>query len=242
MQRYVLGPHVRACVSDDGAVLMDLEQGTYIGFDPDQVRLICSLVDGLTADVSSVEPSAAARALVKSLDERGLVAEADIAIQSQPLSFPERAPTSVRTPHSELVAWDETLERRIRISNVVAFVGALSTAFVLMRFCSFWRIVRRVTTRRGTAESAGTTFDCSRARELISAYVHIRLFVFAPKARCLLDSLTMLEYLASYGLYPDWVIGVQINPFASHSWLQYDGFVLNGTPHYVRAYMPILVT
>jgi hypothetical protein len=38
-----------------------------------------------------------------------------------------------------------------------------------------------------------------------------------------------------------WIVAVKVHPFGAHSWLQYQGYVLNGTPTYVRAYTPILV-
>jgi hypothetical protein len=38
----------------------------------------------------------------------------------------------------------------------------------------------------------------------------------------------------------DLLIGVRIQPFVAHSWVQTQGFALNGLPEYLGAYTPIL--
>jgi hypothetical protein len=128
--------------------------------------------------------------------------------------------------------------RHIRVGHVFRFVQSLLTAALLLKCSSFSRLVARMRARRA---STGAEPDVAVVRELLSAFYHIRTVFYRPKARCLLDSLVLLEFMAHYGQTPLWVVGVQITPFASHSWLQHGRTVLNGTPAYVRAYTPILV-
>ncbi len=51
----------------------------------------------------------------------------------------------------------------------------------------------------------GRPFDAEVARKLLSAYTHLRPFLYGQKGRCLLDSLALLEFLARDGVYPTWV-------------------------------------
>jgi hypothetical protein len=139
----------------------------------------------------------------------------------------------------ELIPWEQMPWRHIRLGHVLRFLQSLVTALLLLRCRRFAAIVSRL--RRRRARNASCPICVETLRALVSAFFHIRAFCYAPKARCLLDSLTLLEFLAHYDQYPRWVVGVQIVPFGSHAWVQHESCVLNGTPDYVRAYTPILV-
>jgi len=56
----------------------------------------------------------------------------------------------------------------------------------------------------------------------------------------MLHSLALVEFLARYRLYPDWVFGVQTQPFKAHCWLQYGSLVLNDKPTRLHELTPIL--
>ncbi len=68
----------------------------------------------------------------------------------------------------------------------------------------------------------------------------MRVFLFTSKSECLFDSLTLLNFLARYGIFPDWVFGVQARPFAAHCWVQLDEIVFNDTVEHVGGYTPIM--
>jgi hypothetical protein len=51
----------------------------------------------------------------------------------------------------------------------------------------------------------------------------------------------LLHYLAPLGIFPEWVFGVQADPFLAHCWVQQAGFVFNDQPDRVRAFSPIMV-
>jgi len=128
--------------------------------------------------------------------------------------------------------------RHIGVGHVIAFIRALLMAVYLTRFKSFAAIVARFdrSRRRNTGE-----FDLERAGALLSAYHYIRTWTFARAGRCLLDSIALVEFLRIYGVHASWVVGVQLRPFSAHSWVQHERWVLNGTPAFVREYMPIIV-
>jgi hypothetical protein len=231
-------------VSDDGAVFLDLESDAYSFVERDQALALSFVVEGWPqADIlegeysvdhlRSIEDGAAE--LARILCEGGLLTPATERLVKEREAVP-RLPQA----DSELIAWCDMSPRHVRPVHVFRFLRSVATAALLLRFRRFSRVVGRIRSRRNPAARMPCSFDMEAARKLMSAYTHIRPFVYGQKSRCLLDSLTLLEFLACDGVYPAWVIGVQVHPFGSHSWLQHQSYVLNGTPAYVRAYTPIL--
>jgi hypothetical protein len=70
------------------------------------------------------------------------------------------------------------------------------------------------------------TFDVERARELVAVFHALRLF-FPVNYLCLYDSLALLEFLARYDVFPTWVFGVRLEPWAAHCWVQEAGVTFN---------------
>lgn len=58
---------------------------------------------------------------------------------------------------------------------------------------------------------------------------------------CLIDSLSMVRFLAKRGLPSCLVMGIACDPFSAHAWVQYGPLVLNETVGVAQAYVPIKV-
>jgi len=74
-----------------------------------------------------------------------------------------------------------------------------------------------------------------------SAFERLRPLVFTAQEKCLYDSLALMAFLASEGLFPRWIIGVKTGPFGAHAWVQSGHTVLSDQHEYVRRFQPILV-
>ena len=74
---------------------------------------------------------------------------------------------------------------------------------------------------------------------LVSRFQRARSFV-PIKPICLQDSLALREWLARRGAGAALVLGVRLDPFAAHSWIQLGDMVLNDSADRVSAYTPIL--
>jgi hypothetical protein len=69
-----------------------------------------------------------------------------------------------------------------------------------------------------------------------------RLRLFYPRSYlCLFDSLALIHFLARFDVYPDWVFGVNADPFEAHCWVQAGNVVLNDTVARVSGFTPIMV-
>lgn len=58
---------------------------------------------------------------------------------------------------------------------------------------------------------------------------------------CLIDSLSMVRFLAKRGLHAHLVMGVACDPFSAHAWVQHGSLVLNETVGTAQAHVPIRV-
>ena len=74
----------------------------------------------------------------------------------------------------------------------------------------------------------------------MTAYFILRQNFFSVVDACLRDSMTVVEFLARYDMYPKWVFGVTMNPFTAHSWVQAGSIVINDSVDHVNRFTPIL--
>lgn len=81
---------------------------------------------------------------------------------------------------------------------------------------------------RQRLSDAATTFNRVRP------YVPIKMC-------CLIDSLSMVRFLAKRGLRAHLVMGVACDPFSAHAWVQHGPLVLNETVGTAQTYIPIRV-
>jgi hypothetical protein len=103
----------------------------------------------------------------------------------------------------------------------------------------FPSIVELVRARKRRNADPARPFDFERAHSLSAVFASLRLF-FPRPYQCLFDSLALINLLARFRLYPDWVFGVIAEPFEAHCWVQAGGVVLNDTIKRVSAFTPIM--
>lgn len=100
-------------------------------------------------------------------------------------------------------------------------------------------LVERLRRRKALAGQSGRPFDRERAGRLALVARELRPW-FDEKPDCTIDALIVIEFFARYGLYPDWVFGVQANPLQAHCWVQQDDVVINDAVDVVSQFTPIM--
>lgn len=80
----------------------------------------------------------------------------------------------------------------------------------------------------------------SRLSHAAIEFMRARLYVPVEMV-CLLDSLSMVRFLANRGLHANIVFGVACDPFSAHCWVQTKNWVLNDTVGNTNAHTPIRV-
>jgi hypothetical protein len=82
----------------------------------------------------------------------------------------------------------------------------------------------------------------SEQQLLAAASAFNRLRPIVPiQTCCLIDSLSMIRFLAKRGLHSHLVMGVACDPFSAHAWAQQGSLVLNETLGAAQAHVPIRV-
>jgi hypothetical protein len=101
------------------------------------------------------------------------------------------------------------------------------------------RVLRRIGGRRRGFVLSTAIHDVTHVSRLIAIFKGLRP-LYPRSYLCLFDSLALLEFLASCGLFPQVVFGVIADPFQAHCWLQAGSLVLNDDLERVGKFTPIL--
>lgn len=127
---------------------------------------------------------------------------------------------------------------RLRPRDVTRFFISCTIALFRLRFTPIEATVRAIERRRLLAEGSAK-FDMSDARRLVRIYNRLRPFV-AGESMCLFDSLSLIEFLAAYSIFPKWVFAVRSDPWMAHCWVQFEAVAFNQHPDEARTYLPIM--
>ncbi|MEJ1962124.1 MAG: lasso peptide biosynthesis B2 protein [Gammaproteobacteria bacterium] len=229
--RHYLAPHVRACSVRGHVVLLDVKKDEYIGVSTDQSAALASAIAGWPRSELPVQTECEPSAIDSCLQE---FQQSGLIVSAPPSKCLGRDTPAV--PLSALI--DGYSEHRVPIAprDVILFAAACIRARVLLRLLSFEKVTRRVYLR---GAHAPVNLDLTRSR--VAVFRRLRPLLFTSKGECLFESLAMSEFLAFDRIFPLWVFGVDIAPFAAHCWLQAEDTVLNDTPEEVCRYTPILV-
>ncbi len=238
MARYALADHVFLCVSGEHLVLLDVKEDRYWALEASQTAGLAALVQGWPVKGpgevdEALSPSPDTAAALELLQSRGLLT------QNIPPGK-DATPVSAVTPAKDLISETEA-SAGARLGNWFVFLVSSAFAKFALRAWPFERVLSRIRRRKELlARDRGRT-DLERARKLVEAFGRYRIFLFSSKDECLYDSFALLEFLARYEIYPDWVFGVQTRPFVAHCWVQQDEVVFNDTVERVSGYTPIMV-
>ena len=187
------------------------------------------------AGASAEEPIDSPDSALELLSERGWLAE--LGPQGKAAS-----PVTVNMPDRELLTAPEPVNaaRHKAAVHLAEFLAGCLMARLLLWFRPLEKIVRRVQSRKAAGAVRQPVLDAVRARQLVAAFFHYRIFLFSSRNECLYDSLALVEYLARYDIFPQWIFAVRTRPFAAHCWIQQDGVVFNDTVEHVAGYTPIM--
>ncbi|HEY1129943.1 MAG TPA: lasso peptide biosynthesis B2 protein [Roseateles sp.] len=234
-RRYRLADHVRACVHDGHVILLDLRRDKYVGIAGDQQAALSEIIAGWPAEGGASDSSSAGCPLeswLHRLAAQHMLSDASTtAPPCAPLAEPLESldiECGVRPPR---IGWQRPMN--------LAWAFTIATYWI--KHLSLAEIESRIGLLRRPAGSGDWAASTAHLRDAVSSYTRLRPFVFTVHDQCLRDSLTLLRFLATEGLFAQWVIGVRTRPFAAHSWLQTGHVVLNDVREHVRTYTPILV-
>jgi hypothetical protein len=231
---YYIHRGVYVCQTEDSVILLDLHQDRYIGLDLVDGGLLDEHVQGWPTRQTSghIEiPRELAQKVISELVSNQLLTTNYECANPDATCRIERP---CETMHSRYC------DSKVTLGHLCAYVSALLLTKTRMRVMPLHSVVQRVARRRSakTAEHGSVDFDA--ARRLIRSYVRLRALFVTSTDKCLADSLTLVEFLSWYDIYPAVVFGVRSRPFAAHSWVQHGRCILNDSLEHVRSFEAIL--
>lgn len=226
MPEYFLPRHVHYCQRGDALIFLDLRHDDY------------TLVNGECASAfkallaQAIDPNRETTANVRELLEGGL-------LTTDRGRGKIITPTQVALAVEPLVAMEASAAARITAPRFVRFVAACAGAAARLRWLKIEQTVSTVEERKARA-GASATMDLDLARELTATFVTLRA-LFPKNYVCLYDSLALIEFLAGYRIFPDWVFGVRLEPWAAHCWIQHGHYVFNEGVEEAAGFTPVMV-
>lgn len=227
MAEYFLPRHVHFCCRGDDFVFLDLRQDDY------------TLVNGNAAgSLRILSPTGQlSDSRTESIDALKQLLEGGLLTTDRSVGKEIRA-TNAELALELLVEADAMLPGRPSIPQLCRFMAACTTALARLRWSRIEDTVKAVEQRKARHVSH-QDFDMNLARELTAVFHKLRA-LFPHNYLCLFDSLALLEFLARYGIFPTWVFGIKLEPWAAHCWVQEGQFVFNEGVEEAASYTPIM--
>lgn len=219
---FCLHPDIRFCFPDQGLAFVDLRSDRYFSLQGPAEAAFKLFASGAPLDrdaVCALEPLLAAAVLMPS-DRRACGRPVEV---TQAL----RSAGDLRRPS-------------IGVGDALTSIGCYHLARHEVERQSLKAILDRISRCFRNGALPPWPREPSPAAELAAVYVNIRPFV-RVQDKCLVWSLGMQKFLAAKGIRANLVIGVKLEPFAAHAWLQSAGMVLSCPLEEARLYTPLLV-
>lgn len=216
MNHLRLQPHISFAMVGDDAIFLDLRRDHYFALEQAAAEAFAALRSDTACHCS---------------DERAetLLATGLFVRSIEPLGF---LPAGIGAPDRDLP--DDGAKPALRDLLQVLFLAI-----------GCRRAIRRQPLETIIAKRRGIPANRSgdaRTATLALAQRFLRARAWVPiKPVCLQDSLALRDWLAAHGAQSSLVLGVRLDPFAAHCWVQHGDIVLNDAADRVAAYAPILV-
>ncbi len=217
MSGYTLRDGLSFCRTEGQVIFLDLHADRYFGLRPALDQAFRSLIDANHIDARQCD----------ALLEAGIIIRSPVGIRPAPC--PRSHASEARLPIA-----------KPRLSPAY-LASALTRRFwwrARLRQLPFSRNIRSIERRKlGVAPRTAPT---DRLAHIDQAYRRAAMIVSA-RDQCLPTTLSLASWLIALGIRPDLVLGVKLNPFQAHSWVEVDGMVVADDPDQVRPFCPIRI-
>ena len=233
--RYFIPPHVHACATPDSVILLDVRHDRYVGISLSEASRLAELVSDWPRCPTATPPCdhTPVDELAATLQHEGLL------VTNPSSDSCPRALSLTTTRSLTSIGYDLQGHATIQALDVLRFLSACIATKMALKHGTLEAALMRVQKRKSARGRCETSFDVSLATQLVCKFMRLRVYAYSAKDACLFHALCLMDFLAKYGVFPTFVIGVKTSPFAAHSWVQHDGYVLDATPEEVCFYTPI---
>jgi hypothetical protein len=237
-RRYFLAKNIFVCANNARVVVLDLNCERYMTLHERAAGLLSPYVVDWPipahADSRGSESTQEAHKLLSQLASKGL-------LTTDPPPNRSAAQAAIPSPTETLFDSIYLLQPAIRAHHVATFLLCAYRARLALRYAGMKKVIERVAQRKLHASQAATFPDNERTLMLAAIFNRLRPLALDGRDGCLLHSFALLEFLAHYGLFVQWVFGVRAVPFTAHCWLQQGSVLINDLPQRAGYLTPILV-
>jgi hypothetical protein len=218
-------------------IFLDLLRSKYIGIGGPQISALSDMILG-TAAAGGLPIQASDTALLgkclRRLRQQQLLSNA-------PALEPTKRSPVLDTPAATWAVDAPDRQVSFEWGQLLRLWRSTFIASAWLRRRSLGDIAERLAALRARRPKRQHEVPTDAMRASVESYMRLRPFALSASDRCLNDSLTLVHFLTTQGLFARWVIGVRVNPFGAHSWAQVGDIVLNDYPERVRHFQPILI-
>jgi len=236
MTRYLLAPHSYACETGGYGVFLDLKHDKYTAVGPEDLRTLRTAVEGWTASPDAITQPATQTPeedVLETLLKEGLITE-------DPSSGKPATRPALEEPTTSLWEFPRPWPHFGR-HDLQNFFWAWAATTLRLRTLPIRSVVNRLREGELMRRRQTGSFEINKARMLSTIFFALQPSFYSAKDACLRNSLTALEFLGKYEVYPRCVFGVKMEPFAAHAWVQEGAVVLTDPIEHVRTFTPIMV-
>ena len=240
MDAYAIPPHVFWCHCERSVVFLDLRADRYFAAPVGELRALTRPVIGISdprpANASVLHDAQLVGELERTLLHRELLVrttERDSTMKRQ--QAPHASRTLLQSEGLNGASGGPT--RSPTFGTFWNFAIALLVTLFQLQAFSLERVVSRSVAKRPCDCAATSTEKVSR---LLAAFRFCRALTYSSYNRCLFDTLLLVHFLARYDVFPCWIFGVKLEPFAAHCWVQLGETVLDDTLDRIGRYSPIM--
>jgi hypothetical protein len=237
--QHFLAKDVHVCASSGHVVFLDLKTGRYMTLQQRAARSLSRHVAGwpISEAMAGQTPSSPTdvRDLLSQLIRRGLLTT-EVAASGR-----SAGPPSITPPKTTLLDSIHLQAPVILAHHMASFLVCSCRARAYLRLRGIQAVVERIRRRKAAMPVATERADLDSTRTLTAIFTRLQPLALDGRDGCLLQSFSLLEFLAHYGLFAHWVFAVRAIPFAAHCWLQQGDTVLNDVPQRAGYLSPILV-
>jgi len=233
---YFLSAHAYCCEFEDGAIILDINDDTYLGIDAEHLS-------NLRIRVGNWPDPGQANQEIKCQDaavSEGLIS--DLLARQILTTSPESRPLTTATqPKTALTIASSAMARRgIPITHGAQFVLAFLMVSMRLKLRGLSSVLGRLRQLQSSIPRYSHSTLPENTINQLASFVKLRIWCYTAHRRCLFNSLVLSAYLTR-GMVPcTVVIGVSTKPFLAHSWVQIGDAVLDDTAEHVQTFKTIL--
>ena len=232
---YFFPAHVYVCAIQDQGFFLDLKRNDYLSAPLRDLQSLSSCVHGWPAELSVCAAAGDEAQRISTITE--LMHNHIISVKPSRGRRLESLPGS---PASKVLLEHGMSDYPpvFRI-HLLSFLKAALVARYFLSVRSLYSMMCRIEQRRARQVAARRSGDLPAMRHLVPVFKRLQPLLPPTETPCLVNSLTLLEFLAAYGHFPRLVFGVQAQPFTAHCWIQHDDVVLNSSLEHVLQFTPM---